>query len=214
MIIGLTPRSCRIRVTLVCFLLVSGCTTTTNRREELLDSLKDAAATGYVISSREDDAKEQVSLINPATNGLITAAETDQGLTLQYSAVRDKTTNRITTFQTEVVRAGRLIELVVMDTSSGQVVVRTSFPTPPACGDATAPSFDSLNACIQDFQCRHAGQLQCEANRTCDAQPAALMCRLKTGECFSVHFLYPPTRPRCSISDLIPETEGLLLRQQ
>jgi len=213
MIIGSIPRRCTIRATLLCVFLVSGCTTTTNHRDDLLDSLKDAAATGYVVSSREDDAKEQVSLISPITNGLITLTETDPRLTLQYSAVRDKTTNTTKTFQTEVVRAGQLLELVVTDTSLHRVVDRTSFPTAPACGDATAPSFDSLNACIQDFECRHAGQLQCEANRTCDPQPAALTCRLKTGECFSVHLLYPPTRPRCSIHDLIPDTEGLLLRQ-
>jgi hypothetical protein len=86
------------------------------------------------------------------------------------------------------------------------------FPTPgPACGPPGP--FDSVAACLQDFDCTRRGAIQCEANRTCEAQVAALTCCLKNGTILSIHLLIKPTKIQCLLNDLTPDLEGLVLSQ-
>lgn len=203
-------RPSRRFVALLSFVLVCSCTQSApeDPRKELLDSVEGANVEGYLFAFKEDAARMTSSLSNRSLQDLVQLGERDAGLVLGYTRVKDNQTKTATTYKSEVVKKDSSLALVVTDLATDKVVDRQDFPVPgPAC--EPPGEFDSLAACVEEFNCTRKGALLCEANRTCEPQFAALTCCLKNGQIFSVHLIIKPTRIRCQIA--IPDLEGLVL---
>ena len=218
--------------TLLAFGLLSSCspetdqttnrTDSTNRadsggavsaKEELQRALKGANVAGFDFESKEDDTQVTTSFTNSNVKSVIRLDDTTNSVVLKYTSVKDKAKNSTAVYKTEASKSGNAITLLVSDFATGNVVSRDNFP-PPGPHTTGGPTFDSLEDCIKDFDCKHKGELQCEANRTCQDQFAALTCCLKNGQCFSVHLIIRPTSPRCQLRGLVPAFEGLVLSKQ
>lgn len=196
-------------------LLASCQGTTADPRTELARSLKGADVEGYAFAMKEDDAFVVATLTNPQARTVLKLGEA-QRIPLQYTRVLDRKTKSTTLYRTDVVRDKSSLALLVTDFATGAVVSRRGFPAPQDDGTpppATTTGYDSLEQCIADFNCEHGGQLQCQANRTCQDQLAALTCCLKSGDCYSVHLVIKPTSPRCMLKDLVPPIEGVVLER-
>ena len=197
--------------------LVCSCKTTTapDPRQDLVNSLKGANVEGFLFATNEDEAQVVVSLTNSDVRTLIKLDSAASNLVLRYASVREKNTNTTRTYKTEVTKAGTALTLLVTDIATGEVVSRKTFPAleTPHTDTPALPTFDSLEDCIKDFNCTRRGALECEANRTCEDQFAALTCCLKNGQCFSVHMIIRPTSLRCRLIGFLPDLEGLVLSQ-
>ena len=172
--------------------------TTTNPREDLVRALGGTNLSGFDFESTETDAQLVTSFTNSNVKNVITLEGGTSSVVLKYTSVKDKAKNTSTTYKTELSRSGNTLAMLVTDFASGAIVSRDTFPTPTP-HDPAGPTFDSLDDCIKDFDCKHKGELQCEANRTCRDQLAALTCCLKNGQCFSVHLVIRPTRILCQL---------------
>jgi hypothetical protein len=203
-------RPSRLSVALIALVLVCSCDKSAleDPRGELLDSLEGANVEGYLFALKEDAARTTSSLTNRSVQDLVQLGERDTGTVLGYTRVKDNQTKAATTYRSEVVKKDSSLALVVTDLATDKVVDRREFPVP---GPACEPLFDSLAACVEEFNCTHKGALLCEANRTCEPQFAALTCCLKNGDIFSVHLIIKPTRIRCQI--VVPDLEGFVLTQ-
>ena len=191
--------------------LLSSCTPAKpDPREELIRSLHGANVDGFHLSTREDDTENVAALTNKAVRSLIRLDDRGANLVLKYTRVTDKTTNTARTYKTEVEKKGTAVSLLVTDVATNEVVSREGFPAPTT---RHGNGFDSLEECLQDFNCEHRGKLQCEANRTCKDQFAALTCCLNNGQCFSVHLVIRPTSLRCQLRAVMVDLEGLVLSQ-
>src|SRR5262245_43464390 len=146
-------------------------------KAELVSSLKGADVQGFLFSLNEEENRTTSSLTNRAVHDLIRLdPKTDTSLPLRYTRVQENGT--ASTSRTEVVKKGSSLACVVSDVTTGKIIDQRELP--PA-GPTCSPEgqFDSLQACIQKFNCDSRGTLLCEANRTCKAQFAALTCCLK-----------------------------------
>lgn len=184
-------------------------------RDELVSALKGANVDGFDFATSEDESQAVASLTNRAVRGLVDMDTGPTNFVLRYTRVKDKKTNIIKTYKTEIVKAGKELSLQVTDLGSNEVVSKNAFQRAEgqAPGDPGPPTFNTLEDCIKDFDCTRRGALECEANRTCKDQFAALMCCLNNGQCFSVHLIIRPTSLRCRLIDLIPDFEGFVLTQ-
>ena len=180
----------------------------TDQKQELIRMLKGKKLKGYHFSLQEDENRVVASLTNSAVRKPIDLNKMGAGLTLSYTRVKDKKKKTTRTFKSEVETDGSDVTIIVRDLVTNRVISRDSFP-PPTSHDGTG--FDTLEQCIQDFRCKHGGELQCEANRTCKTQFAALICCLKNGNCFSVHLVFHPNSLRCQILSNVPPLEALVL---
>lgn len=184
-------------------------------RDELVSALKGANVDGFDFATSEDESQAVASLTNRAVRGLVDMDTGPTNFVLRYTRVKDKKTNIIKTYKTEIVKAGKELSLQVTDLGSNEVVSKNAFQRAEgqAPGDPGPPTFNTLEDCIKDFDCTRRGALECEANRTCKDQFAALMCCLNNGQCVSVHLIIRPTSLRCRLIDLIPDFEGFVLTQ-
>lgn len=198
--------------------LVCSCkTATADSREELVRSLKGANVDGYHFATEEGDTQVINSLTNSSVRNPIRLDGDESNQVLRYTSVKDKGTNTTRTYKTEAIRSGSTLTIQVSDIATGEVASRKAFPA-AAPHDRTgaggsSPTFDSLEDCIADFNCTKKGAIQCEANRTCEDQFAALTCCLNNGQCFSVHLIIRPTSLRCRLAGVIPNLEGLVFTQ-
>ena len=195
-------------IALLSLVLLCACDKTAppDPRSELLDSLKGANVEGYHFAFEEDQARTTSSLTNPAVRDLVQLGQGDSETVLGYTRVKDDKTNTTTTYRSEVVKKGESLALEVTDLATDRIVDQGTFPVP---GPACEPQFETLAACVEQFNCDHKGALLCEANRTCKPQFAALTCCLTNGQIFSVHLVIPPTSRRCLI--VVPDLEGFVL---
>src|SRR5262245_52547023 len=153
---------------------------TPDPKAELIDSLKGADVTEYLFSLNEEEAQTSSALTNKAVKDIIKLGKGATGVILRYTRIEDKKNNTSKSYKSEIITEGDSLALVVTDLTNNEVIQKKSLPTAgPAC--QPAGQFDSLNACIHEFNCTHESALQCEANRTCDNQFAALTCCLKDG---------------------------------
>lgn len=182
-------------------------------KADLVTASKDPAAKGYNYASEEADGQTVTMLTNPAVNAPIKPGKDDETTLLRYTQVNDKG-GTTTLYKSELIKKNSTMSIVVTDLTAGKVIWDKPFlEKVPDLDTLTIPrdGFETLQDCINDFNCKHKGALICEANETCENQFAALTCCLKNGQCFSVHLIYPPTSWRCKIRDLVPELEGLVL---
>ena len=182
-----------------------------DQKQELLRTLKVKNLRGYHFSLKEDGNQVVASLTNSAVQNLINLDRAGKGLILSYTKVKDKKKKTTRTFKSEVKTDGSSVTILVRDLITNRIVSKNLFPPPTMHHDS---DFQTLEQCIQDFRCKHGGELQCEANRTCKPQFAALTCCLKDGTCYSVHLVFHPTSLRCQILSNVPVLEGLVLSQR
>ena len=180
----------------------------TDQKQELIRMLKGKKLKGYHFSLQEDENRVVASLTNSAVRKPIDLNKTGAALTLSYTRVKDKKKKTTRTFKNEVETGGSDVKIIVRDLVTNRVISRDSFPSPTS-HDGTG--FDTLEQCIQDFRCKHGGEIQCEANRTCKTQFAALICCLNNGNCFSVHLVFHPNSLPCQILSNVPPLEELVL---
>ncbi len=197
---------------------VSSCKTSVpDLKGDLVRSLKGANVEGFHFATEEDESQRVASLTNSVVRELVNLDSGPPNLVLRYASVKDKKTNITTTNKTEIVKTGAVLALLVTDIATGETVSRTEFPAPevhqPSDPSGSPPTFDTLEACIADFNCTRRGALECEANRTCEDQFAALTCCLEGGQCFSVHLIIRPTTLKCRLSAVTPNFEGMVLSQ-
>jgi hypothetical protein len=189
----------------------------TDAREDLISLLKGANVDGFNFGTEENETQTVSSLTNSAVRQLVTLDGGTTNLVLRYTGIIDKKTNITRTSRTEIVKSGKELTLQVTDIANGEVIFKQKFPVPephqPADVTSGSPTFDTLEACLDDFNCTRRGSLQCEANRTCQDQYAALMCCLKNGQCFSVHLVIKPTTFKCTWAPVIPNFEGFVFSQ-
>jgi hypothetical protein len=188
--------------------LVNSCAPAPTAREELVRSLKGANVEGFDFALTEDVNGTVSSLTNREVGSLI-GLDTIPGLVLQYTRVVDKKANSVKTYKTEVEKKERTIAIVVTDIATGAEFSRVTFPPPQP--HAEPMKFRTLQDCIDSFKCAGGDSLQCVANRTCQPQFAALICCLTDGNCFSVHLIFRPTNPLCTLLALVPNFDGLIL---
>ncbi|HEV2829484.1 MAG TPA: hypothetical protein VGW76_17935, partial [Pyrinomonadaceae bacterium] len=165
---------------------------------------------GYTFAEQGDEKQEIASLTNGAARDKIKLDKGTANLVLNYSNVKDKKTNSSRTYKTEIVRTGNEVALVVTDIATGEVVTKDTFP-PAEPHQPTGPTFNSLEECIADFNCRIRPAIQAEANRTCRAQRAGVTCcPPRGGICTIVDFLITPTRRVCGLIGPIDDVEIVL----
>jgi hypothetical protein len=174
--------------------------------------LKGRYVKGYHFSLQEDENKVVASLTNSAVRKPIDLNRSGADLILGYTQVKDKKKRTTRTFKSEVKTDGSSVAIIVRDLATNRVISKDSFPSPIRHDHPGDTGFETLEQCIQDFRCKHGGELQCEANRTCKTQFAALTCCLNNGNCFSVHLVFPPNSLRCQILSNVLPLEGLVLK--
>lgn len=177
-------------------------------KADLLTSLKGANVEGYDFSVNEDESQVITAMTNGAVRDLIKLDGGTTNMVLRYATVKDKKTNSSRSYKTELVKTGNELTLLVTDFATGAVVTKDRFPPGEPHPE---PTFNNLDECIADFNCKHRAALIAEANRTCKAQFAGLICFFKDGTGVSVHFIFPPTSRRCLLIGTIPDLEGILV---
>ena len=179
-----------------------------DQKQELLRMLKGKNVKDYYFSLQEDENKVVASLTNSAVRKPIDLDKAGGDLILGYTQVKDKKKRTTRTFKSEVGTNGSHVAIIVRDVVTNRVVSKNSFPSPTQ-HDSTG--FETINQCVQDFRCKHGGELQCEANRTCKPQFPAIICCLNNGNCFDVHLVFHPNTLLCQILSNVPPLEGLVL---
>ena len=183
-----------------------------DQKHALLRMLKGRYVKGYHFSLQEDENKVVASLTNSAVRKPIDLNRAGADLILGYTQVKDKKKRTTRTFKSEVKTDGSSVAIIVRDLATNRVISKNSFPSPTPHDHPGDTGFETLEKCMQDFRCKHGGELQCEANRTCKTQFAALTCCLNNGNCFSVHLVFLPNSLRCQILSNVPQLEGLVLK--
>src|SRR5262245_20447908 len=194
----------------ICSLLVSERAAIADPKVDMMNSLKGKDVSGYLFSFAEEDTQTTSALTNKAVGDVITLDRGTSGIVLRYTRLEDKKNKTVKIYKSEIKPGGKSVELVLTDLTGNNVIERRSFPNPgPNC--EPAGQYDSLNACIGEFNCAHKGSLQCQANNTCSNQFAALTCCLRDGSIISVHLVIPPNNRRCELRDIVPQMDGLVL---
>jgi hypothetical protein len=175
-------------------------------RAELISSLKGANVDGYTFATEGDEKQEIISLTNSAVKDRIKLNGNTANVVLRYADVKDKKTNSSRTYKIEVAKSGNEIALLQTDVATGQLVTKDRFPAEPH--NPTGPTFNSLDECLADFNCRLRPAIQAEANRTCKAQRAGVTCCPPGGGlCTIVDFLITPTRRICGLIGPLDDIE-------
>ncbi|MEK6371537.1 MAG: hypothetical protein AABO58_02470 [Acidobacteriota bacterium] len=185
---------------------------------DLRGSLPAADTQGYLYSRVDNGRQSAESLTNPAVVNLTPQPKGTTSVVVGYKRVHDRTENTTRTYKTEVRRSGNDLSLVVTDIATNEMVVNTPFPAAQDDhgGGTTTPrgTFDSVQACINDFLCKNGSALQCEANGTCRDQFWGLICCLKDSPfCVSVHGVVRPNTLRCQIIGPITDFEAVVFSQ-
>lgn len=179
-----------------------------DQKQELLRMLKGMSVKSFHFSLQEDENKVIASLTNSAIRRPVYLNRAGADLVLAYTLVKDKKTRSTRRIKSEVKTDGASVAIIVRDLVTNRLISKYPFPSPT---QHKGTRFKTLEQCIQDFRCRHGGELQCEANRTCKPQFAAIICCLTNGNCFSVHLVFYPNTLRCQILSNVPQLEGLVL---
>lgn len=184
--------------------------TKSDPRAELISALKGANTDGYKFTTEGDEKLEIASLTNGLLRDRIKLDGNTANVVLRYATVKDKSSNTSRTYKIEVAKSGAEINLLQTDVATGELVSKDKFPAaephPP-----NGPTFNSLDECLADFDCRVRPKIQAEANRTCKAQRAGVTCCSPGGTiCTIVDFLITPTRRICGLIGPLPDEVQIL----
>ena len=174
---------------------------------DLIASLKGAEVGGFLFALQEGETQTTTSLTNNVVSQPVILGKGDANLTLGYTRIEDRKTKTAKTYKSEVVKKASSLALLVTELETNQVVDQRPLPL---AGDLcqSQQKFDSLAACISQFDCASRPAFQCEANRTCRTQVADVTCCLTNGSIFSVDLFINPNSFRC-LRATIPDVNGL-----
>jgi hypothetical protein len=177
---------------------------------DLVASLKGADVGGYLFALQEGEAQTTTSLTNRIVNQPVTLGKADTDVVLGYTRTEDRKTRTAKTFKSEVIKKASSLALLVTELETNQVVDQRPLPVAGSICDSLQ-KFDSLAACISQFDCASRPAFQCKANQTCRTQFADVTCCLTNGSIFSVDLFINPNTLRCSIRGPIPDVNGFAL---
>lgn len=201
-----------LSIALLSIIFVNSCQpSSTSARDELASSLKGANVEGFYFANHENESQEVSSLTNSAVSNLIKFDDATNNIVLRYTRVKDKAKGTTNTYKTEIVKTGNALDFLITELETGDSVFKKNLPAPTATDNF--PTYDTFEACIDDFNCTKRSALQCEANRTCEPQFAAIICCRKDGQCLSIHFVFKPNSRKCLLRDLIPDLEGIAVNR-
>lgn len=202
-----------LTIALLSLILVNSCqppaSGAKDEKDELVRSLKGANVEGFHFATQENESQEVSSLTNSAVSNLIKFDEATTNVVLRYTSIKNKETNTTNTYKTEIVKTGTALDFLITDIATGEAIFKKTLP--PITNTDNPPAFDSFEACINNFNCKNQSALQCEANRTCEPQFAALICCRTDGQCISVHLVIRPNTTKCKLRDLVPDLDGILV---
>jgi hypothetical protein len=174
----------------------------TDSKQELLNTFKDEKIEGkFNFETSENDSLTRVAFKNKSVGKELTISAKDTNVVLGYFMEKGKNADKSTPYRSELIKRDTVIYIEITDAAKN-VIDKVTLPAPEKrLGDSTTTpplgGFNSINDCINDFNCKQRGALQCQANRTCKPAYAAIVCCLTSGQCFSIHFIIMPTRPAC-----------------
>jgi len=199
---------------LVALALICSCkTATSDPKKELFAELNGANVQGYTFTSFEDDVNAMASLTNGAIESGVTLAK-GETLPLRYATLKDKKTNTMKTYKTEIVLDGTSLSWLTTDLANNQVINRQSFPigTGPDLGHCG--TFTPCGVAESDYNNNQKPLLQAEANRTCHEVRGGYQCRLAPGNCEWVDTFVAPNSPRCAMRSFMVDIDKLSLKRQ
>lgn len=171
---------------------------------ELIASLKGADVEGYLFGLQEGEVQTTTSLTNKIVDQPVTLGKGDADLVLAYTRIEDKKARTAKTYKSEVVKKASSLAALVTELETGKVIDQRPLPIAgDICG--SLQKFDSLAACISQFDCASRPALQCKANQTCRTQFADVTCCLTNGSIFSVDLFINPNSRICSIRGPFPD---------
>ncbi len=184
-------------------------------KKDFEKEVNDPQTSAYYFTTFESANERAVSLSNPDLGQLIEANKEDSSFTVRYTKMEDIKQNTTELYKTEFVKADNGWSLLITDLTNKKVFYEKALSLDSLGWSPLPNGFRSLEACIEDFKCKHECVLQKEANRTCEPQYAGIICCLTNGQCFSIHFVFRPTSWRCRIFLHLPiENVGLAYKNQ
>ena len=158
----------------------------------------------YLYSYYEEEAQTTSALTFRLVRGPFGIGD-GGGTPLRFTRIEDKKMNSSKIYSSNITKEGDSYALVVTDPTNNEVIQKNFLPTAKfAC--EPAGQFDSVRACINEFNYHHKGAHQSQANRTCDNHFAALKCCVNDGSTYSVYLITPPSDRLCQRNDLVPAT--------
>ncbi len=182
-------------------------------KSQFVHTLKDSTASAFYYATEETADFKVQTLTSPQASGIIDVLKISLPMTLRYTGVMEGKDHTEVNYKAEIVKKDAGIALVISEMGGKPIweqVLSDRVPVPDTLHVPQA-GYDSLAACIADWNCMHRGELECLANKTCQNQYGALTCCLTNGQCFSVHMVFPPTSWRCRLKDLMPNLDGLVM---
>jgi hypothetical protein len=186
----------------------------TDPMEELLLRLKGKNVRGYYFGFQEFEDKTVASLTNSITRKLINLDRLGPEVTLGYSLIKDKIKGTSEIFKCEVVRKESSVSVIVRDLATDKIISETSPSVSVEDHHIGSPDTDTTTKCQQDFLCKYGGEIQCEANRTCQDQWYSLICWFDQNNGVSIHAPIRPNTLRCQIMSNIPSLEGIVISRK
>ena len=180
---------------------IIGCTKPTPEMpKDQLHELSGNPSMDNFVESQTESKDYLVRHLNNTTLPEFVDLNSTKGETvIQYTSVTKKGDKPVYS-KTILEQKEKSARLAVVDLQTGKASWEKEFPIGGIITDSlTLTKFSSLQACIDDFMCKHQCELEALANKTCETQFAALTCCLTNNQCFSVHLVFPPTSFRCLI---------------
>ena len=173
-------------------------------KQKLLNAFKDRGIdTTWNFETSETDSLMTAAFRNKTIGEQIQISG-DTNIIIGYFSRENKLSRSSTTFRAEVIKRDSTLYIESKD-AAGKLVDRIDYPAvskrPAGSGTGVVVpgGFNSLEDCIKDFNCKHRGELLCQANATCRPVRGGIDCCLTNGQCFEILIIVTPTNPRCSI---------------
>ena len=188
-----------------------------NPKQQLLETFKSQNIDpSWNFETTENDSMEIASFKNKSIREqILLLSSSDTSLVLDFVSVKKKGSSTTTIFKSELIKHDSIFYIERSD-AAGKEIDKIMFPVihkKPTTVTAAGPDlFTSVTACLNDFMCKHRGEMQCQANQTCRPAIGDVDCCLTNGQCIDILIVINPTKLLCSIlADLNPD---ILVLQQ
>jgi len=168
-------------------------------KDELLKFCEHPKLKNFVDSEIETKDYTVHRMTNMDAQEYVDLSNAKEEVVLQYTAMKKRDSETICT-KTILERKPESARLAVVDLKTGKPSWEKEFPVKDSPRDSLSlQNFSTLQACIDDFMCKHQCEFEQLANKTCEAQFVGITCCLANNQCFSVHLVFQPTSIRCLI---------------
>ena len=181
------------------FMCLLSCTPTAvdTAKQELLKAIADEQISAdFTYTATTSDAGTTTVFRNDAVNEKLVLESRDTTILLGFYTERKKGEKAGTIYKSQLRLKDSVLTIEVTDLK-GNLQDRVAYPTPQQVLKAPAPGgHDTIDECLDELFCQFEA-LRCEANKDCETKYYAVICCLNDGSCYSIHFFFPPTDPRC-----------------